>query len=60
MLEKLGDLTSTLEDVSTSLKSLNSTIESGLNDLIEEISFVGYEISSGFDTISIDIRNKEG
>jgi len=58
MLEKLGDLTSTLEDVSTSLKSLNSTIESGLNDLIEEISFVGYEISSGFDTISIDIRNR--
>ena len=60
MFEKLGDLTSTLEDVSTSLKSLNSTIESGLNDLIEEISFVGYEISSGFSTISIDIRNKEG
>ena len=58
MLEKLGDLTSTLEDVSTSLKSLNSTIEIGLNDLFEEISLVGYEISSGFDTISIDIRNK--
>jgi hypothetical protein len=57
MLEKLGDLTSSIEDVSTSLKNVNTSINNGLDSLSAEISFMSSDMSSGFDMISSDIIN---
>jgi hypothetical protein len=57
MLEKLGDLTSSIEDVSTSLKNVNTSIKNGLDNLSDDLMGVSVEISSGFDTISSDINN---
>ena len=54
MLEKLGDLTSSIEDVSTSLKNVNTSINNGLDSLSAEISFMSSDMSSGFDMISSD------
>ena len=57
MLEKLGDLTSSIEDVSTSLKNVNTSIKNGLDNLSDDLMGVSMEISSGFDLISFDINN---
>tara|TARA_B100001063_G_scaffold236439_1_gene256217 strand:+ start:499 stop:1275 length:777 start_codon:yes stop_codon:yes gene_type:complete len=57
MLEKIGDLTSSIEDVSTSLKNVNTSIKNGLDNLSDDLMGVSVEISSGFDTISSDINN---
>ena len=57
MLEKLGDLTSSIEDVSTSLKNVNTSIKNGLDNLSDDLIGVSMEISSGFDLISFDINN---
>ena len=57
MLEKLGDLTSSIEDVSTSLKNVNTSIKNELDNLSEDLIGVSMEISSGFDLISFDLNN---
>ena len=56
MLEKLGDLTSTVDDVSKSLKNVNSTIKNGLDNLSEDLLDVSKVILKGLDTISSDIQ----
>jgi len=56
MLEKLGDLTTSLDDVSKSLKNVNSTIKNGMDNLSENLLHISKELSSGFETISSDIQ----
>lgn len=49
MLEKLGDLTSSIEEVTKSLNKVNSTIKDGLDNLTSEVI-------SGLDMVSYDIQ----
>ena len=58
MLEKLGDLTSSIEDVSTSLKNVNTSINNGLDSLSADISIMNSDISTGFDMIASEFKNK--
>ena len=56
MLEKLEDITSSIDDVSKSLKNVNSTIKNGLDNLSEDLLDVSKVILKGLDTISSDIQ----
>ena len=56
MLEKLGDLTSSLDDVSKSLKNVNSTIKNGMDNLSKDLFDVSKVMSKGLDTISSEIQ----
>lgn len=57
MLEKIGDLTSSLDEVSNSLKNINSTIKDGLDNISSDLMMISTDITSGFDSISFDIRH---
>ena len=51
MLEKLGDLTSSLEEVTQSLNNVNSTIKDGLENISFNILDMSYDITSELDFI---------
>ena len=56
MLEKLGDLTSSLDDVTASLQNVNSTIKDGLDNIGDNLLSIETEIYSGLDTVSMNIQ----
>ena len=55
MLEKLGDLTSSLDEVTKSLNNVNSTIKDGLDNLSQEIFDMSTDITSGLDMVSFKL-----
>ena len=55
MLEKLGDLTSSLEEVTKSLNNVNKTIKDGLENISSNISDMSYDITSELDFISFKL-----
>lgn len=57
VLEKISDVSSSLQDVKESLIKVNSTIKNGLDNLSSDILDMSIDVSSSLDTISLDIQN---
>lgn len=55
MLEKFGEVKSTVQDMTDSLNNVNSTIKKGMDNLSSEIVSMSTELSSGFDMVSTEI-----